>query len=417
MRLTTTFTIRMLLAGFLFLTGSSQAEAFDREPDANGKYDGIYDRPTYYPNWEQPTTWPNAMYYRCQVMQGQNGPVLENYEIAVIDEAGNIRECKRSISTQGHRCVLTIRGQEPEVFHFRIIYCGDKDNNYQDPIIYDVPDLTCSFKTNDEVGLGDPFLIYVPGRTYLFETATEAPEAEEDVDVTVVRTIKGGEWGTICLPFAMSSEQVQAAFGENVQLADFTGCDVTYTDETEETVKSINVKFENVTAVEANHPYIIKVENDMTEINADGVDIEAEEEPSVDCDPYPYQVQVGKNKYETHYWYNSFIGNYVNDFLVPNQTLFLSGGKFYYSTGKTKMMAFRGYFDFYEMLPEAAASSANTRIALSIDGEEATAIQFVTTEPQHAERTNGTLYDLQGRRVSQPSKGLYISNGHKYIIK
>ena len=56
-------------------------------------------------------------------------------------------------------------------------------------------------------------------------------------------------------------------------------------------------------------------------------------------------------------------------------------------------------------------------VALSIDGEEATDIQFVTTEPQHAERTNGTLYDLQGRRVSQPSKGLYISNGHKYIIK
>ena len=61
--------------------------------------------------------------------------------------------------------------------------------------------------------------------------------------------------------------------------------------------------------------------------------------------------------------------------------------------------------------------SRSTRIALTIDGEEATDIQFVTTEPQHAERTNGTLYDLQGRRVSQPSKGLYISNGHKYIIK
>ena len=403
MRLTTTFTIRMLLAGFLFLTGSIQAGAFDSEPDANGKYDGIYDRPTYYPNWEQPTTWPNAMYYRCQVMQGQNGPVLENYEIAVIDEAGNIRECKRSISTQGHRCVLTIRGQEPEVFHFRIIYGGDKDNNYQDPIVYDVPDLTCSFKTNDEVGLGDPFLIYVPGRTYLFETATEAPEAEEDVDVTVVRTIKGGEWGTICLPFAMSSEQVQAAFGENVQLADFKHCEVTYEDEDEDIPSNINVEFDNVNAIEANHPYIIKVSEDITEFEVNGVDI------------IPDEAVVKQDKIKKQY--NMFIGNYVNGFLVPDQTLFLSGGKFYYSTGKTKMMAFRGYFDFYDVLPEAEAASASTRIALTIDGEEATDIQFVTTEPQHAERTNGTLYDLQGRRVSQPSKGLYISNGHKYIIK
>jgi uncharacterized protein YlzI (FlbEa/FlbD family) len=27
------------------------------------------------------------------------------------------------------------------------------------------------------------------------------------------------------------------------------------------------------------------------------------------------------------------------------------------------------------------------------------------------------MYDLQGRRVAQPTKGLYIVNGKKYIVK
>jgi hypothetical protein len=30
---------------------------------------------------------------------------------------------------------------------------------------------------------------------------------------------------------------------------------------------------------------------------------------------------------------------------------------------------------------------------------------------------NGEVYDLQGRRVSQPTKGLYIVNGKKVVIK
>ena len=30
---------------------------------------------------------------------------------------------------------------------------------------------------------------------------------------------------------------------------------------------------------------------------------------------------------------------------------------------------------------------------------------------------NNVYYDLQGRRVSHPSKGIYITNGHKVVIK
>ena len=41
--------------------------------------------------------------------------------------------------------------------------------------------------------------------------------------VRVKRTINANEWSTICLPFAITAEQVKGVFGDDVQLGDFTG--------------------------------------------------------------------------------------------------------------------------------------------------------------------------------------------------
>jgi hypothetical protein len=35
----------------------------------------------------------------------------------------------------------------------------------------------------------------------------------------------------------------------------------------------------------------------------------------------------------------------------------------------------------------------------------------------NAEKQNGQFFDLQGRRVAKPAKGLYIINGQKVVIK
>ncbi len=48
---------------------------------------------------------------------------------------------------------------------------------------------------------------------------------------------------------------------------------------------------------------------------------------------------------------------------------------------------------------------------IGIDGSEATAITGVAAESAAV----GTVYDLQGRRVSEPQKGLYIVNGKKIV--
>ena len=224
----------------------------------------------------------------------------------------------------------------------------------------------------------------------LDENATEAPTAAEGVNVKVKRTIKADEWSTIVLPFAMTAEQVKAAFGEDVRVADFTGYDF------DEEADKLNVNFKDVTAIEANHPYIIKVAAAVSEFSVEGVDIAPEDEP---------MVQKDKSKKN----YNSFIGNYVNGTTVDDYGLYLNGGKFWYSMGGAKMKAFRGYFVFDSVDVDYEESSSRMVITFG----EATGIDTVTSEELKVK----SYYNLSGQRVGQPAKGLYIVNGKKLIVK
>ena len=122
------------------------------------------------------------------------------------------------------------------------------------------------------------------GPTILDETSLVVPEeTTTPVDIKVLRTIKAGEWSTICLPFAMTGEEVTAAFGDDVQLADFIDYEVE--EDEEENIVKINVNFENLDptdGMEANYPYLIKINKteDITEFTANAV-IEPDEENAV----------------------------------------------------------------------------------------------------------------------------------------
>lgn len=228
----------------------------------------------------------------------------------------------------------------------------------------------------------------------LDENSTTVPESAEGVNVTVKRTISAGSWNTICLPFAMTEAQCKAAFGDDVQLADFSAWSSEEDDDGN--IVKLEVDFTDVTEMEANHPYIIKVSTDMTEFSVDGVDIAAEEEPT---------VQVGKKKAERGY----FIGTYTANTEVPADNLFLSGNKFWYSSGLTQMKGFRGYFELADVLTEAEESGA--RITVRIDGSPTDVKVLKSNTP-----LDGIYYDLSGRRVEKPGKGYYIVNG-KIIFK
>lgn len=230
---------------------------------------------------------------------------------------------------------------------------------------------------------------------FLDEDNTTAPTNQAGVNVSVKRTINANEWSTICLPFAMTAEQIAEAFPETeVEIAEFKGWETTeFADEDEETALSIDVQFNSVSEMEANVPYVIRVSKDVTTIDVKDVNIVVD-------DPF---VKVGSKSKGT---YGTFAGSYV-PVVIEEDNLFLSGNKFWYSTGKTQMKGYRAYF--YFMIP-LADYAGNVRFNISLD--EQTGVNNIVNGIH-----DGEYYDLRGQRVETPSKGIYIKDGKKVVVK
>ena len=60
------------------------------------------------------------------------------------------------------------------------------------------------------------------------------------------------------------------------------------------------------------------------------------------------------------------------------------------------------------------ATSAREYLEISFEDDDVTGIDATLV---NSEKVNSDIYDLQGRKVAQPTKGLYIVNGRKVIVK
>ena len=238
------------------------------------------------------------------------------------------------------------------------------------------------------------------GRTVLDENSETVPASATNVDVRVKRTINANQWSTIVLPFAMTEEQVKEAFGNDVQLADFIGTDPEFDSDN---VVAVTANFTAVQAIEGNHPYIIKVSSPVSEFTLDGVDIVANEEEAY------IEFDNGKTGSRREV-YSGFYGTYHAQTVLEEFTLFLSENKFWYSTGLTKMKAFRAYFDFIDILTEVENGSANVKMFVNTDND-ATGIHSLNADLN----SNETIYNLAGQRVDKNYKGIVIENGKKIM--
>ena len=66
----------------------------------------------------------------------------------------------------------------------------------------------------------------------------------------------------------------------------------------------------------------------------------------------------------------------------------------------------------YLQVPNSQLSAQGANVFFPLFGEDVTGINAVNMT-----NDNQTVYDLQGRRVANPTRGLYIVNGHKVVIK
>lgn len=197
-------------------------------------------------------------------------------------------------------------------------------------------------------------------------------------DVTLTRSIAANQWGTIVLPFALTQAQLQAAFCNDMKLKQMS-----------DGTSSTEVKLSDATALNANEPYLIRVATAFTSATIEGVTIVPPTDPKKTVNAVTFQ------------------GTY-SSMNIPAGAFFLYDNQLYKATGEgtpNTINPMRGYF--------TVADIGNARLRIVFDDSETTAVQSVATESQQTEQ----VFDLQGRRVIAPAKGLYIVNGKKVVMK
>ena len=217
------------------------------------------------------------------------------------------------------------------------------------------------------------------------------------------RLYKDGKWNTLCLPFDVTLAGSPLAGAEAHTLTDATFADGT-----------LSLTFGNaVNTLVAGTPYIIKWEKAGDYVDDDAHNI---------VSPVFSNVTVNSTTHNFSGTNVSFKGTYEPiSFAVDNPNiLFMGGGNtLYWPKSGASMNACRAYF-------EVTGSTPAREFVFNFGDSTPTAISR-TDITDITEKPN-TWYDLQGRRVTQPTnachtstfrlkKGLYIVNGRKVMVK
>ena len=229
-------------------------------------------------------------------------------------------------------------------------------------------------------------------------------------NVTLVRAFPmDGTWYTICLPFAVDLT------AENCDLKDADVREMTEAS-LDGGKMTLNFSETSVTSMEAGKPYLIKWAkpegvSSSTIVALVFGEAEFDEDLEEQVVENPFDLGDGKSI--------TFKGTYAPvsyDEADDNSVLLVGdNNSLYYPTKGASLGAFRASFQLegltaYEpaAVEEEAASEAPVFV-----------LSFGATNVKNAimEAVSGEYYDLSGRRVAQPTKGIYIVNGKKVVVK
>lgn len=219
--------------------------------------------------------------------------------------------------------------------------------------------------------------------------------AGSDLTITIGRTLTKDVWNSICLPMAFTKAQFESFAGSGAQLAEYTSVSGT----AESTQLGFTIRDLSSYTTVAGRPYLIKPTQDCTVITLTGNvanDNKSQKRTITDVGDFTFTRVYSPVVLETTDYY------------------FASGDQIKQGNGSSKLKAFRGYIKF-----EAASSSA-PRLEFTIDNSNGilTAIDRIEGLDIVVE---APVYNLNGQMVGRTtdnlSKGLYIVNGKKYLVK
>ncbi len=203
--------------------------------------------------------------------------------------------------------------------------------------------------------------------------------------VTLHRTLGKGKYGTICLPFAPDAATLQ-----HYAFYALSGA--------EDDV----LRFEEVAAPEAGVPYLYGLRDEGTE----GTPLTASDVTIVTA---PAAVE-----HESGFTMHGSLSSSVIDCAALWEVTY----HYAYSADRQELNRITKTlnvtpFRAYLTLP-ATADVSKVRVRIVTRGESTSIDNGQLTMDNEA---SGAVYDLQGRRVENPAKGVYIVNGRKVVIK
>lgn len=200
-------------------------------------------------------------------------------------------------------------------------------------------------------------------------------------DIKIIRTITSGMQNTICLPFDVSSSQLKAIFGSDVELIYMSSASIS--DDV------LVLYFEPATSIYRGTPYLIKTTKTVSNPVFTDVEIKEETGQSTVCDNA------------------DFIGTFIKRTITANEdNLFLgSGNKLQFSDNDVTIKGMRAYFKVKN------SSGTPIRHARIVEQSEVvTELELIDGGWQEIKAANGTIKTIENGQL------ILIRDGKRYNV-
>lgn len=205
---------------------------------------------------------------------------------------------------------------------------------------------------------------------------------------TFNRQMASGKWNTFCVPFALTSKQIFATFGEGTEVRKYVGANGNV------------LTFAEATAIEAGKPYLIKPANAAEKYIFKGVNVTRTQAAKVGEGDIKFCGVYNQTNVDDLATAGSHVSGIVDNMVKRAQA-------------DTSIKGFRAYFS----VPNSTPESTEAALRVAIDGETTgiDAIEGIET------KTPTRVYNLSGQYVGTSTAnlkpGVYVSGGKKVIVK
>lgn len=244
-------------------------------------------------------------------------------------------------------------------------------------------------------------------------TLTDATAYNSEAEFTATslaykRTFYDDKWMAVYVPFAIDCSKLESDY-EMATINNF------HEYEQEDGTYNVVLEVKRVTkggTIPALTPCLIRmktapaeeVEKTLTFANAE---FSAAADKSIDC-----------SSVTRYYKFSGTLNGKTG--LTPATDFVLNAGKLYNTSEKTVLLPQRWYLSATDRTSTPVETATMLRsISIKVIGDgEATGIENIHVNTESGADASGStgIYDLQGRKInSEPTKGMYIKNGKKYI--